>query len=67
MNSVQRHLQEHGYLVVNQGYPSRQEPIEVLAATAIPQALAAMCQRYDCALRDSFNGRYFVASVFGSA
>ena len=40
MNSVQRRLQEHGYLVVNQGYPSRQEPIEVLAATAIPQALA---------------------------
>lgn len=40
MNSVQKHLQANGYQVVNQGYPSRRETIETLAAETIPEALA---------------------------
>ncbi|MEL0082411.1 MAG: alpha/beta fold hydrolase [Gammaproteobacteria bacterium] len=37
-------LSEQGYRVVNQGYPSRKEPVERLASSAIPQAVTACDQ-----------------------
>ena len=35
MQKMQQALQDQGYRVVNRGYPSRQQPIELLAADAI--------------------------------
>ena len=35
-------LRQHGYLVVNVGYPSRKHPIESLAHSAIPPAVAEL-------------------------
>lgn len=44
MRPLAGYLREHGYTVVNEGYPSRQHPIETLAPMAIDTALAA-CER----------------------
>jgi pimeloyl-ACP methyl ester carboxylesterase len=41
MNSMQEQLQSSGYQVVNHDYPSRKETVQVLAESAIPEALAA--------------------------
>lgn len=42
MSPLAAYLQRHGYPVVNVGYPSRRHPVEVLARTAIPPAVAAL-------------------------
>lgn len=46
MRSIERALQERGYHTVNLDYPSRSNPIEVLATEAIPRGLAA-CEEAD--------------------
>ncbi|WP_143735584.1 alpha/beta fold hydrolase [Microbulbifer mangrovi] len=46
MRSIEHALQAQGYHTVNLDYPSRSNPIEVLAGEAIPQGLAA-CKEAD--------------------
>jgi len=41
MDSVQDELLANGYRVVNYGYPSRSDTVQVLAQVAIPEAVAA--------------------------
>jgi len=41
MRAMQRALEERGYRVVNEGYPSRSAKVEALAVDAIESALAA--------------------------
>ena len=42
MRPLAAYLERQGYVVVNVGYPSRREPIEMLARSAIPPAVAAL-------------------------
>ncbi|WP_310598723.1 alpha/beta hydrolase [Desulfobulbus sp.] len=42
MRSMAAFLDRRGYRVVNVGYPSRRYPIEILARSAIPPAIAAL-------------------------
>ncbi|MDY6822693.1 MAG: alpha/beta fold hydrolase [Thermodesulfobacteriota bacterium] len=44
MKPMARHLTGHGYGVVNMGYPSTKKDIHTLAATVLPEALAACRQ-----------------------
>ena len=46
MNSLAEALQEEGFVVVNQGYPSRNHPIEDLAKLAVENSLAT-CRKAD--------------------
>lgn len=41
MNPLAKALQEEGFIVVNQGYPSRSHPIEELARLAVENGIAA--------------------------
>jgi triacylglycerol lipase len=42
MRPLAEHLERQGYSVVNVGYPSRRNSIEILALSAIPPAVAAL-------------------------
>lgn len=42
MRPLAAYLERQGYGVVNVGYPSRRQPIEILARSAIPPAVAAL-------------------------
>ncbi len=44
MAPMARALEEAGYLTANIGYPSREHPVEVLAADALPRGIAE-CRR----------------------
>lgn len=39
MKKLEKYLQEKGYFVINQGYPSRKKSVEALAGETIPKAL----------------------------
>ncbi|MFH2092931.1 MAG: alpha/beta hydrolase [Pseudomonadota bacterium] len=52
MSRIQTHLQQHGFMVVNQGYPSRNNPIEMLSGNTIPLALE-QCKKH-CAQKIHF-------------
>ena len=43
---LERHLEKHGYYVVNKGYPSRRKPIQELSVEAISTAVAR-CRTID--------------------
>ena len=53
MNKMQRELEKAGYTTANIDYPSRDYPVEELAAIAVPEGLAA-CRAHEGVMRIHF-------------